>query len=248
MKIAIVWHWKMWQQVEQCAWERWDEVVAIIDWVNQTVQQNLLGKEFDVIIEFSSPESVLENVKFYVEQNYKVIMATTWWWEQLDEVKQLFEWSDAALLWSGNFSIGVQLFYKIIDHVSQLMNQFEIYDVSGHEWHHKRKADSPSGTLINIWDIILKNTDMKTAYETNTQSHWPIAADVFHMSSTRWWYVPGTHQVTFDSPFDTIDLTHTARTREWFAFWSLMCGEWLKDKTWYFEISDFTDSLLKNNT
>jgi 4-hydroxy-tetrahydrodipicolinate reductase len=123
------------------------------------------------------------------------------------------------------------------------MNKIPEYDVFWHEYHHKMKADSPSGTLINMWDIILKNIDRKKVKQVNCLTDRPIRDEELHLTSTRWWNIPWTHIITFDSEFDTIELKHTARTRDWFAVWSLICWEWLKDKTGYFEIKDFTESL-----
>ena len=243
MKIALVWYGRMGKVVEKHALERGDEIVSIIDPTQNTKKEDLLGKDFDVIIEFSVPQVAMENLKFYAENNFKVVMATTGWWEHLDEVKKMFENSQGAILWSGNFSLWVNLFYKMLDSVSKIMNKFPQYDVFGHEYHHKMKADSPSWTLINMWDIILKNIDRKTTKQVNCLCERPIKDEELHLTSTRWGNIPGTHTITFDSEFDTIELKHTARTRDGFAIWSLVCWEWLKDKQGYFEIWDFIDSL-----
>lgn len=244
MKIAIVGYGRMGQVVEKHALERWVEIVAIIDPIKNTSKEDLLWLEFDVIIEFSIAQVALDNLKFYAKNNYKVVMATTGWWEYLDEIKTIFNSSTWAIIWSGNFSLWVNLFYQMIEKVSKLMNNFPEYDVFAHEFHHKMKADSPSGTLINIWDIIIDNIDRKTEKQVNTLNSREIKDNELHLTSTRWGYIPGTHTVTFDSAFDTIELKHTARTRDWFAVWSLVCWEWLKDKQGYFEIKDFTNSLI----
>jgi len=243
MKIAIVGYGRMWQIVEKHALERWVEIVAIIDPIKNTSKENLVWLDFDVIIEFSVAHVALDNLKFYAKNNYKVVMATTGWWEHLDEVKDFFNNSKWAIIWSWNFSLWVNLFYQTLENVSKMMNNFPEYDVFAHEFHHKMKADSPSGTLINIWDIILNNTDRKTEKQLNSLVSRQINDNELHLTSTRWGYIPGTHIVTYDSIFDTIELKHTARTRDWFAVWSLVCWEWLKDKQGYFEINDFTRSL-----
>ncbi len=243
MKIAIVWYWRMGQVVEKHALERWDEVVAIIDPLQNTKKEDLLEIDFDVIIEFCIPQIAMENLKFYAENNYKVVMATTGWWETLPEVKKMFEKSEWAIIWSGNFSLWVNLFYQMIDNVSKIMNKFNEYDVMAHEFHHNKKADSPSWTLINIWDILIENLERKSKKQVNALPTRPIKNEELHLSSTRGGYIPWTHQVIFDSVFDSIELKHTARTRDWFAVGSIVCGEWLKDKQGYFEIKDFTKSL-----
>lgn len=243
MKIAIVWYGRMGQVVEKHALSRGDEIVAIIDPAQKTKKEDLVGKDFDVIIEFSVPFVAMDNLKFYAENWFKVVMATTGWWDNLPEVKELFNNSKWAIIWSWNFSLGVNLFYGMLEKVSKMMNKIPEYDVFGHEYHHKMKADSPSWTLINMWDIILENIDRKTEKQVNCLAERPIKDEELHLTSTRWGNIPWTHTITFDSEFDTIELKHTARTRDWFAVWSLVCGEWLKDKTGYFEIKDFTNSL-----
>lgn len=150
MKIAIVGYGRMGQVVEKHALERGDEVVAVIDPLRNTAKEDLLDLDFDVIIEFCIPQVALDNLIFYAKHDYKVIMASTGWWEHLPEVKKLFEESKGAILWSGNFSLGVNLFYQMIENTSKLMNNFPEYDTMAHEWHHNMKADSPSGTLINM--------------------------------------------------------------------------------------------------
>jgi len=243
MKIAIVWYGRMGKVVEKHALARWNEIVAIIDPTLNTKKEDLLWKDFDVIIEFSVPQVAMENLKFYAENWFKVVMATTGWWDHLDEVKTLFSNSKWAIIWSWNFSLWVNIFYSILEKVSKMMNKIPEYDVFWHEYHHRWKADSPSGTLINMWDIILKNIDRKTEKQINCLCERSIKDNELHLTSTRWWNIPWTHIITFDSEFDTIELKHTARTRDGFAIWSLVCGEWLKDKQGYFEIKDFTDNL-----
>lgn len=243
MKIAIVWYWRMWKVVEKQALARWDEIIIIIDPSKNTKKEDLLWKDFDVIIEFSIANVAVENLEFYAKNNFKVVMATTGWWEHLWQIKKDFENSMWAIIWSWNFSIWVNLLYKMLENVSKIMNNFSQYDVMAHEFHHNKKADSPSGTLLNIWDILLENIDRKTEKQVNALTNRPIQNHELHLTSTRWGYIPWTHQIIFDSEFDTIELKHTARTRDWFAVWSLVCGEWLKDKTWYFEIKDFIKDL-----
>ena len=244
MKIAIVWYGRMWVLVEKYAKEKGHEISIIIDPTKWTNKENLLDIDFDVIIEFSIPKVALENMKFYAENNMKVIMATTGWYDKLDEVKNMFKKSSGAILWSWNFSIWVNLFWDILDKASKVMNKFEDYDVFGHEFHHNKKADSPSWTLLNTAKIVLNNINRKSKIITNELSDRAIKPEELHFSSTRWWSVPWTHSVYFDSLVDTIEITHTARSRDWFAIWSIVCADWLKWKSWYFEIKDFIKEIV----
>jgi 4-hydroxy-tetrahydrodipicolinate reductase len=244
MKIAIVWYGRMWKLVEEYSKSRWHEVSIIIDPTLNTKKEDLLNAEFDVIIEFSIKEIALENMRFYAENNMKVVMATTGWYDKLDEVKWYFKNSTWALLWAWNFSLWVHLFWKIIENTSKLMNNFVDYDIFWHEFHHNKKADSPSWTAITTWNIILENIDRKNKLVTEELAHRSIEPNELHFSSTRWWNIPWIHKVYFDSPFDTIKIEHSARTRDGFALWSVVSAEWLLKKEWYFEIGDFIKELV----
>lgn len=244
MKIAIVWYGRMWKLVEEYSTKRWHEVSIIIDPVKWTSKEDLLKVDFDVIIEFSIPEVALSNMRFYAKNNIKVIMATTGWYENLIEIKELFENSNWALLWSWNFSLWVHIFWKIIENSSKIINKFDEYDIFWHEFHHNQKADSPSWTLLNTAKIVIENVDRKKTIITEELKHRKIEPEELHFSSTRWGNIPWIHQVFFDSPFDTIKIEHSARTRDWFALWSVVCAEWLSDKRWYFEIKDFIKEIM----
>lgn len=244
MKIVIAWYGRMWQLVEHFAKEKWYEIAAIIDPIKNTKKEDLLNIRFDVIIEFSVPQVALENMKFYAENDMKVVMATTGWYDELEAIKSYFENSKWAILWSWNFSLWVNLFWEMIENASKIMNNFSDYDVFTHEFHHNKKADSPSWTLINTWNKILDNLDRKTELVTETLSKRTIKENELHLTSTRGWSIPWTHSVYFDSIFDTIEIKHTARTRDWFAIWSIESANWLKDKTGYFEMKDFMKEIV----
>lgn len=244
MKIAIVWYGKMWKLVEEYSIKRWHKIAIIIDPLKWTKLEDLLKNSFDIIIEFSIPEIALENMRFYAKNNMKVIMATTGWYNKILEIKSLFEKSNWALLWSWNFSLWVHIFWKIIEYSSRIFNKFEDYDIFWHEFHHNQKIDSPSGTLLNTAKIIIDNVDRKKSIVTEELKHRKINPDELHFSSTRWWNIPWIHQIYFDSLFDTIKIEHSARTRDWFALWAVVCAEWLSSKKWYFEINDFIKEII----
>ncbi|MDP2104131.1 MAG: 4-hydroxy-tetrahydrodipicolinate reductase [Candidatus Gracilibacteria bacterium] len=244
MNIALVGHGKMGQLVEIYAQKRGHVVVAIIDPNTSINLDTLLDKNIDVVIEFSVPSVTLDHMIFYAEHNMRVIMATTGWYDQMDMVKSLFADSQGALLWSSNFSLGVHIFWRMIENASKIMNQFDDYDVFGHEFHHSAKVDSPSGTALTTSQILLDNIDRKTTLVTETLSHRKILPEELHFSSTRGGSMPGTHAVYFDSLFDTITIEHQARNREGFALGSVVCAEWLRGKRGYFEIQDFIKGIM----
>lgn len=243
MKIAIVWYGRMGELVEKYTKERWHEIAIIIDPKKGTKKEDLLTIDFDAIVEFSLPEIALENMKFYAKNDMKVIMATTGWYNHIEEIKSLFNNSRWALLWSGNFSLGVHIFWKIIEQASKIINKFDNYDIFGHEFHHNKKADSPSGTAINTAHIILENVERKKTLITEELSDRAIKPEELHFSSTRGGNIPWIHSIYFDSPFDTIKIEHSARSRDGFALGSVICAEWIQDKNGYFEIGDFMKYL-----
>lgn len=244
MKIALVWYGRMWKLVEIEAKNRWYEVSLIVSPSRWNTIKNLLSTTFDVVVDFSKPEVALENLKFYAENDIKVVMATTGWYKNLEDVKLWFKNSKWALLWSSNFSLWVHIFWKIVESGAKIINKFDAYDVFWHEFHHNKKADSPSGTAITTANILLTNIDRKEILVTEELKNRPIFPEELHFSSSRWGSIPWIHEVYFDSPFDTIEIKHTARTREWFALWSIVCAEWVQNKTWYFEIDDFIKEVI----
>ncbi len=239
MNIAIVWYWKMWQAVEKAALIKWEKISII----KKNNFNDLMNQDFDVIVDFSNPDSALENLQFYAENNFKVVMWTTWWHDDLELVKQLFKNSKWALIWSGNFSLGVMLYYQMLEKSAKVMNKFEDYDIQIKESHHKHKLDSPSGTALHMWEILIDNIGRKTNIQSDASCNRWIQGDKIHISSTRSWDIAWTHSTIFNSEFDSIELTHIATSRWWFAVWSLKCAEWLEDKQWYFEIEDFMKNL-----
>ncbi len=243
MKVAIVWYGRMGQLVEQHAKNRDHEVVAVIDPTEGTYKEDLLNVKFDVIIEFSVPQVAMENMKFYAQHDMKVVMATTWWYDKVEDVKELFKNSKWAILWSGNFSLWVNLYWKMVENAAKIMDKFPVYDVFAHEFHHNKKEDSPSWTLIHTGNIIIENMERKEAIVTRTLDWRAIRPEELHLTSTRGWHIPGTHSVFFDSPFDTIEIKHTARARDGFAIWAIVSWKWLKDKTGYYEMKDFMADL-----
>jgi 4-hydroxy-tetrahydrodipicolinate reductase len=171
-------------------------------------------------------------------------MATTGWYKHISEVKDLFKSSNWALLWSSNFSLWVHIFRKIVEAGAKIINKFDDYDILWHEFHHNKKADSPSGTAITTANILLKNIDRKKTIITEELKDRSILPEELHFSSSRGGSIPWIHSVYFDSPFDTIKIEHSARTRDGFALGSIVCAEWLENKTGYFEVKDFMDEII----
>jgi 4-hydroxy-tetrahydrodipicolinate reductase len=196
----------------------------------------------DVVIDFSHPTVVLSNVGLVAPFKKNIVMGTTGWYGQLEAVRQIITQYGIGFLYSSNFSIGVQLFLKLVERAGQLFNTFEQYDVFAHEFHHRQKADSPSGTALSVGKALLKTMPRKREILSDT-SHEKIAPDRLHLTSTRGGFVPGTHEVYFDSEADTVEIRHTARGRAGFASGALRAAEWLNGKKGFFTMEDIFSNL-----
>jgi 4-hydroxy-tetrahydrodipicolinate reductase len=187
----------------------------------------------DLFFEFTIPKSAPDNIAAAAATGKPVVSGTTGWYEKLPELSAAVEKAGTALLWSSNFSLGVNLFYRIVKYAAQLADPFDEYDVGGTEIHHRKKADSPSGTAKIMMEQVLSVMKRKTKVlwgdlpAPDPSCGGALSQDAVHFSSLRYGSVPGTHSLFFDSPADTIEITHTARSREGFASGAVIAAEWL---------------------
>lgn len=240
MKIALVGYGKMGHMIEAQAKNLGHEIVATVDIMAPDATQKVSPKDYDAVaravksskadgvIEFSHPESVMGNIKAILPLQLPLVVGTTGWSDKYDEVQKMAKNVGGTIMTSSNFSIGVNMFYKIVDEAVKIMNDFSEYDISTWEMHHNQKADSPSGTALEIARRIIENSNKKTEIVTNEFHEKPKPYEL-HVSSTRCGFIPGTHTVFFDSSADTIELTHRARSREGFAVGAVRALERLVD-------------------
>jgi 4-hydroxy-tetrahydrodipicolinate reductase len=227
MKIALIGYGKMGQMVEKSALDHGHTISAKIssgEWDAEGIQQA------DICIEFTEPHSALKNIKKVAEQKKNLIIGTTGWYDQLASVQSIVSESQIGILYSPNFSIGINLLLEILRHTAKLMNNFPNYDVAEVETHHNQKKDAPSGTAIEIAKAL--QSEMKRIEQV------PI-------SSVRCGSVPGTHEILFDSPCDTISITHTARNREGFAQGAIKAAEWLQGKKGLYTFDDCIKAIIQ---
>jgi 4-hydroxy-tetrahydrodipicolinate reductase len=170
-------------------------------------------------------------------------VGTTGWDDVRDEVRTIVDEAGIGYLWGANFSIGANIFFSLAAAVARAIDPFDEYDISVHETHHDRKADSPSGTALHVAERILEGLKRKTRVLTEA-AHRKIEPDELHVSSTRLGSVPGTHVVTADSPADTIEVIHRARSRRGFALGAVRGAEWVVTRRGLFDVSDFMDSVM----
>ena len=248
MNIAISGYGRMGKLIRKIAEEQGHTVCAVIDPAAEEASFKEISNESlsdaDVVIDFSIPESAVENVKRTAKAGVNMVMGTTGWYDNMEEVRKTVEDSGIGLIWSGNFSTGVNLFFSIVRSAASIINYFDSYDPFIHEYHHKNKADSPSGTAAMIGEIILEEIDRKSRVVTESLKR-KIEAEELHISSTRGGSVPGTHIVTFDSAVDTIELKHTARGREGFASGAVAAAGWIKHRSGFYGIENMMKDIIK---
>lgn len=248
MNITIVGYGKMGRMIEEEALRTSNNVVAIIDPLSSdkaVTGGNLtdISPETDVVMDFSSPSSAVGNILYYAEASISAVIGTTGWYSHLDELIRVIDTSRCSIIYSGNYSIGVALLMRSVEYISRLMDSFPSYDIAIEEIHHKRKADCPSGTAEMLKDIIIKNiTRKKSAVYGNPEG--VLDSEELEISSLRLGSVNGVHTVIFDSPVDTLTLTHSAKSRAGFASGALLAAEWINGRSGFFSMDDFLSDFL----
>lgn len=244
MKIALIGYGKMGKMVEQVAISKGYSIMARIapQQQYQTITPESVGQA-DICIDFSHPACAVENIRQAAALGKNIVMGTTGWYHHIDEVKNIIEQANIGFLYSPNFSLGVALFLEIISQAASLISPFDAYDVGGYEIHHNQKKDAPSGTAKAIVKQLLSHIPRKkeVVYEMGDTA---ISPEQIHFTSIRTGSVPGTHSVFFDSPADTITLTHTARNREGFASGAIRAAEWLQGKKGFFSLNDMLSTSI----
>ncbi len=247
MRIGIVGYGQMGRLIRQGALAHGYEVPEVIDPGSSAVEVTAreltsISATLDVIIDFTYPEVVVANIERYGELRIPAVIGTTGWYDQMEQVAAIVEKADIGLIWSGNFSLGVNLFFQMVENASLLMNRFSQYDAAIHEYHHRKKADSPSGTARMLGDIMIRYLERKSK-QVSDLPQGGIKDHELHLSSTRGGSMPGRHQVIFDSDVDTIVLEHSARNREGFAEGALVAARWICGRKGLFSIKDMMQSI-----
>lgn len=235
MKIALIGYGKMGHMIEAIARNRGHEIVSIIDIDNTADFDSDAFRSAEVAIEFTAPTVAEGNVRRCFEQGVKVVSGSTGWLkgEVLQDMQERCADGKNTLLWSSNFSVGVAIFRAVNRYLARIMNGFDSYDVSMTETHHVHKLDAPSGTAITLAEHIVSELDRKDRWGLHE-----TAPEVLRIDDIRRGEVPGIHTITYDSPADLIEITHSAHTREGFALGAVLAAEYLKDKTGWQTIDD----------
>lgn len=227
MKIALLGYGKMGKTIEQIALERGHTIVIKAD----------IGSQYDitkadVAIDFSVPEAALGNISKCIENGVPVISGTTGWLKDYDKAVTLCRVNNGAFIYASNFSLGVNIFFEINRNLAKMMGTLNQYKVSIEETHHTQKLDAPSGTAITLANGIIEETNYKK---------WTLDApksDEIGIVAKRIENVPGIHEITYESKVDTIQIKHSAHSREGFALGAVIAAEWIIGKKGVFSMKD----------
>jgi 4-hydroxy-tetrahydrodipicolinate reductase len=234
MKIALIGYGKMGKAIESIALNKGHEIVLKIDIQNNHDFTEAALQKADVAIEFTGPHSAYENVKKCIAFGVPVVSGSTGWLDQWAEIKDLCEAKNGTLIYSSNYSIGVNLFFELNKQLAQLMAPYNSYDVSMTEVHHTEKKDAPSGTAITLAEQILAQIGRKNKW-VNTDAD---NTSELVIKSERIDPAPGTHIVKYSSDIDDIEIIHTAHTRIGFASGAVLAAEFTFEKKGIFTMKD----------
>ncbi len=215
--------------IERLAEEKGHEVAVIIDEADAGLSAAELAEKLrgvEAAIDFTVAGAVRRNVEACVLADVPLVEGTTGWNADRAEIERIVSDGNGSFVFGANFSIGVNLFYRIADFAAELFAKFPEYETFIEEQHHSRKQDAPSGTALKIKEMVTKHVE------------------VGEIAATRAGNIPGTHRVGFDGLADQILLVHTARSREGFALGAITAAEWIVDKNGYFEFADVMDSTI----
>jgi 4-hydroxy-tetrahydrodipicolinate reductase len=231
MKIALIGNGAMGQLVTAEARAAGDDVGAVVTSRDRDLKADELTEKLrnsEVAIDFSVGEAVLRNIEACARAGVPLVEGTTGWKAHEETARQIVTDHSAALVYGANFSIGVNLFYRIVDRAAALFASVDGYAPFIEEAHHMRKRDAPSGTALQLRELMARHLGPEI----------PTA-------STRAGYIPGTHRVGFDSEADQVLLVHTARSRRGFASGALLAAHWIVGRTGVFQFSDVIDEIVK---
>ena len=225
MKIAVVGYGKMGRIIETIAEARGIEVALKLDEFNNAKYEGITAENFkgiDVAIDFSIPAAAVQNIQRIASLGVNLVVGTTGWQDQMEHVRNVVAGRGIGMVWSPNYSVGVNAFFRIVAEAAKLLSHETDYEAWGWEIHHAGKKDAPSGTMIKLLDEM-----KKAGYCRN-----------INVASNRAGYIGGTHEIGFDAPADTITLRHTARNRDGFALGAVKAAEWIQGKKGFYEFSD----------
>jgi len=237
MRIALIGYGAMGQLIEKLARKQGHEPTVICGSDCAGANANELAarlRNAEVAIDFSVAEAVRRNVEACIQAGIPLVEGTTGWLAERAYIERLVRDSMGAVVFGANFSLGVNLYFRIVEYAAGLFSSFPEYEPFIEEQHHSRKKDAPSGTALKLQDIIERTSNYK---DGNNKTSVSIA-------STRAGFIPGTHRVGFDGDAEQIVLEHMARSRDGFAKGAILAAEWIRDKSGFYEFSELLDEII----
>lgn len=240
MNILLLGYGKMGKTIGQTALERGHRIAGRINIDNVADLDQIQPGEVDVVIEFSSPESAVGNLTYCFERGWPVVCGTTGWLSHRTDIETLCRAKKGAFFYASNYSIGVNLFFRLNKTLAQFMRNYPSYQVSMTEIHHTEKKDAPSGTAITLAEGVLEHLPHKRRWSVRAGQGGaaPADEDAIDIESLREGTVPGTHTVRYDSVVDQIEISHVAHSREGFALGALVAAEWIVGREGVFGMDD----------
>ena len=234
MRVAIIGYGKMGHEIEQVLIQREHTVALIID---QNNTEDLCAEklaDIDVAIEFTTPDTAYNNVRTCIECGTPIVCGTTGWHDRLEELQALCREKESTMIWSSNYSLGVNITFRLNRYLAEIMNRFDAYNVSMEEIHHTQKKDAPSGTAISLANDILERVERKEKWVNEPTAE----ANAIEITSLREGTVPGTHTVTYTSDDDKIEIKHTLFSRRALALGAVVAAEFVAPRKGVFTIDD----------
>lgn len=233
MNIALLGYGKMGKEIEGIALQRGHTIVLKVDETNSSTFTNEDLKKAEVAIEFSTPHTVIDNIKKCFAAQVPIVVGTTGWYDEFEMIEELCLQKNSALFHATNFSLGVNLFFKVNSYLAELMNKYDNYNVEMEEIHHIHKLDKPSGTAISLANQVLEKIERKINWSIT--DHHP---ETLFIKDVREGEVPGTHIIKYSSAVDDIEIMHKAHNRKGFAMGAVIAAEYLNGKKGIFTMND----------
>lgn len=234
MKIALLGYGKMGKEIEMIALERNHSIALKIDITNisDLTVENL--KKADVAIDFSFPDSAYSNIMKCFEADIPIVCGTTGWLDKYNDVISYCKKNKKTFFYASNYSIGVNIFFRLNKYLAEIMNHFQTYNPTMTEIHHIHKLDAPSGTAITLAEGIIERIDRKTNWVLNDESN----PGNIKIEAIREGEVPGTHVINYDSEVDFIEIKHLAKSRQGFALGAVLAAEFINGKIGSYSMAD----------
>ena len=244
LKLALIGYGRMGKEIEHVALERGMQITARIEIDGPPLASEGV-KKADVAVHFAAPSTVVQNINELAALGISIVVGTTGWQQERAAVQRAVEKAGIGLVHSSNFSIGVNVLYRLLREAGPLFNRFPEYDIAIHEVHHKDKLDAPSGTALSLADILLKSIKRKKEILPGSPDR-KIRPEQLQVTSARLGTVVGLHRITFDSTADSIEITHAAKNRSGFALGAIVAAEWIAGKKGMYTFDDVLQDLFQN--